>query len=58
MFVGLSQIVLIFLAEDSGGILVREAKDLKSEALTKRLAKDSEIQQLDLIGHWVNVLIS
>lgn len=35
---------------DSGGILVREARDLKSPACAMRLAKDSEIQQLELIG--------
>lgn len=39
------------IAKDSGGILVREARDLKSPACAMRLAKDSEIQQLELIGH-------
>lgn len=38
-------------SKDSGGILVREARDLKSPACAMRLAKDSEIQQLELIGH-------
>lgn len=37
-------------AQDSGGILVRAGRDLKSPALEERLAKDSEIQQLELLG--------
>lgn len=35
---------------DSGGILVRAGRDLKSPASEERLAKDSEIQQLELLG--------
>eukprot|EP00435_Cladocopium_sp_Y103_P019366 s458_g4.t1 len=35
---------------DSGGILVRSGRDLKSPALAERLAKDSEIRQLELLG--------
>ena len=42
---------ICLFAKDNGGILVREARDLKSPACAMRLAKDSEIQQLDLIGH-------
>ena len=38
-------------AQDSGGILVRAGRDLKSPASEERLAKDSEIQQLELLGH-------
>lgn len=35
---------------EAGGILVRKGRDLKSPAEEERLAKGSEVQQLELAG--------